>query len=59
MQMQNKFGFSSVVDLMKDRFYERNPKYAAIQNVKRSIDMNWLQMRVRQMAQDRKMKDDN
>ena len=59
MLMNNQFGFSSVVELMKNKFYERNPKYAAIQNAKTAIDMNYLQMRVREMAQERQGRNDN
>ena len=50
----SEFGYSSITELIEDRFYQENKEYHALKDAKTAIDMNVLQGQVRQMAKDRK-----
>ena len=47
-------GFSSMAELLENKFYQENKEYHTLKDAKTSIDMNYLQNQVRQMIKDRK-----
>lgn len=47
-------GFSSMAELLENKFYQEKKEYHTLKDAKTSIDMNYLQSQVRQMAKDRK-----
>ena len=50
----SEFGYSSITELIEDRFYQENKEYHALKDAKTAIGMNVLQGQVRQMAKERK-----
>ena len=50
----NQKGYSSMVELLEDKFYRDNQYYHALKDAHTAIDMYVLQNKVRQMSQERK-----
>lgn len=43
-----------MAELLENKFYQEKKEYHTLKDAKTSIDMNYLQNQVRQMAKDRK-----
>ncbi len=50
----DKLGYSSITELLENKFYIDNKEYHALKDAKTAIEMNMIQNQVRQMSKKRK-----